>query len=70
MSKQYVIQWKSMVNGRVGKGTKLFDKAEAERLVVELNREYPAIQHEIIAATSRAEQVEKEEGRGMLLSVE
>lgn len=47
MNKCYVIQWKSKVNGRAGRGTKLFDKEEAERLVEELNREYPQILHEL-----------------------
>ena len=52
MNKSYQIQWKSKVNGRAGRGTKQFDKEEAERLVEELNREYPEIEHEAIAATS------------------
>ena len=53
MSKSYVIQWKSKVNGRAGRGTKLFDRVEAERLAAELNREYPDIQHEPLPAESR-----------------
>jgi hypothetical protein len=53
MNMSYVIQWKSKVNGRAGKGTKLFDRAEAERLVAELNHEYPQIHHEI--ANAKAE---------------
>jgi hypothetical protein len=48
MSNAYVIQWKSMVNGRAGKGTKFFDRAEAEELAEELNREYPQIRHEAV----------------------
>ncbi len=48
MSKKYVIQWKSKVNGRTGRGTKLFDLHEAERLAAELNAEYPDIQHDIL----------------------
>jgi len=48
MKKSYVIQWKSMVNGRAGKGTKIFDRESAERLVEELNREYPQIHHEMV----------------------
>ena len=32
MNKSFVIQWKSKVNGRAGKGSKLFDRLEAERL--------------------------------------
>ena len=48
MRKSYVIQWKSTINGRAGKGTKLFDRENAERLVEELNREYPQIHHEMV----------------------
>ena len=55
MSKhRYVIQWKSKVNGRAGRGTKEFDRPEAERLVTELNREYPQIVHEVITAPKGA----------------
>ena len=50
MIKSYVIQWKSKVNGRAGRGTKLFDRAEAGELVEELNREYPQIHHEVVSA--------------------
>ena len=50
MNKSYVIQWKSKVNGRAGRGTKLFDREEAQRLVEELNREYPQIEHEFVEA--------------------
>jgi hypothetical protein len=59
MSKMYVIQWKSKVNGRAGRGTKLFDQAEAERLVEELNLEYPQIHHEVFE-TSQAETSKEE----------
>lgn len=55
MKKNYVIQWKSKVNGRAGRGTKVFEKEEAERLVDELNREYPQIEHglqEVMPATA------------------
>ena len=57
MSKSYVIQWKSRINGRTGKGTNRFDLEEAERLAEELNREYPAIDHEVVEAelTAKAE---------------
>jgi hypothetical protein len=55
MNKTYVIQWKSRVNGRAGKGTKLFDLEEAERLVEELNREYPQIHHEVVSTQPRRE---------------
>jgi hypothetical protein len=51
MNKMYVIHWKSKVNGRAGTGTKLFDRAAAEILVQELNREYPQIEHEIWEAS-------------------
>lgn len=50
MNKNYVIQWKSNSNGRAGRGTKVFEKAEAEQLVEELNREYPQIVHEAVEA--------------------
>jgi hypothetical protein len=50
MNKLYIIQWKSKVNGRAGRGTKTFDKSEAEQLVDELNREFPQIVHEIAEA--------------------
>ena len=50
MNKHYVIQWKSKVNGRAGRGTKMFEKTEAEQLVEELNREYPQIVHELVEA--------------------
>ena len=47
-SRGYVIQWRSKVNGRAGKGTKEFGRAEAEQLAEELNREYPQIHHEAV----------------------
>ena len=47
MNKKYIIQWKSKVNGRAGRGTKLFDWEEARRMVEELNQEYPQIEHEM-----------------------
>lgn len=50
MNNSYVIQWKSKVNGRAGRGTKRFEKEEVERLVEELNREYPQIEHEAVPA--------------------
>ena len=55
MKKTYVIQWKSKVNGRAGKGTKLFDRQEAEQLVAELNQEYPQIVHEIMNTRSEGD---------------
>jgi hypothetical protein len=46
MNKTYVIHWKSKVNGRTGTGTSFFNRAEAEGLAAELNRDYPDIEHE------------------------
>ncbi len=48
MKNGYVIKWKSKVNGRAGRGTKIFSHEEAERLVGELNHEYPEIVHEAV----------------------
>lgn len=50
MSKNYVIRWRSKLNGRAGRGTKEFTHEEAERLVKELNAEYPDIEHDVIPA--------------------
>lgn len=61
MSSAYVIQWKSKVNGRAGRGTKQFDRKEAEQLVEELNREYPDILHEVVKAMPAPPQHEREE---------
>ena len=47
MNKNYIIRWKSKVNGRSGRGTKLFARDEAEQLVDELNTQYPDIEHEL-----------------------
>ena len=52
MSESFIIQWKSTVNGRVGKGTKIFNRKEGEELIRELNREYPEMVHELIIARS------------------
>lgn len=54
MNDQYVIQWRSMANGRAGRGTKMFSREEAEDLVAELNAEYPEILHEIVQAREDA----------------
>lgn len=54
MSKTYVIEWKSKVNGRAGRGTKAFEREEAERLAAELNREYPDIEHEAVRQQTAA----------------
>jgi hypothetical protein len=68
MSKKYIIKWKSKVNGRAGRGTKLFEREEGADLVQELNRDYPDIEHELInfegsnlnrSASDRAEAAEE-----------
>jgi hypothetical protein len=46
--KTYAIHWKSIVNGNIGTGTKRFEKEEAERLAIELNENYPEINHEAV----------------------
>lgn len=48
MIRSYIIQWKSKVNGRAGRGTKHFSHEDAQRLVEELNVEYPQIHHEAV----------------------
>jgi len=54
MNMSYVIQWKSKVNGRAGRGTKRFEKEESDRLVEELNREYPEIEHASVPAADES----------------
>ncbi len=51
----YLIQWKSTINGRAGRGSKLFEFEEANRLAAELNREYPGIHHEPVKADATPE---------------
>ena len=46
--KTHTIRWKSLVNGKIGAGTFLFEKEEAERLAEELNQDYPEILHEAV----------------------
>jgi hypothetical protein len=46
MSKSYGIEWKSHLNGRSGRGTKVFELEDAQRLADELNREFPGIHHQ------------------------
>jgi len=46
--KTHTIHWKSLSNGRIGTGTFLFEKEDAERLAEELNRDYPEIHHAAI----------------------
>lgn len=55
MNKMYVIQWKSKVNGRAGRGTKLFEREDAEHLVEELNSEYPDIEHQMVESDLRSD---------------
>jgi hypothetical protein len=66
MNKMYVIQWKSKVNGRAGRGTKLFERQEAEQLVEELNREYPEIDHQLVEAQPAPQ---PEEVRPIMLAI-
>jgi len=63
MNTNYVIRWKSKVNGRAGRGTKCFERTEAERLAEELNREYPQIEHEAVKWTP--EMAEKASAQAM-----
>jgi hypothetical protein len=62
MSKSYVIRWRSKVNGRIGKGSRLFEKQEADSLAAELNEEYPEIEHEVVhaEADTQAETVDEQ----------
>ena len=55
MKNSYVIQWKSKVNGRAGRGTKTFHREDAEHLATELNLEYPQIVHEAVKFEPRAQ---------------
>ena len=64
MNKTHVIQWKSKVNGRAGRGTKQFSREEAERLVDELNREYPQIEHEVLNTKAEAQPIPSVEFAG------
>ena len=43
MKKKFVIQWQSTVNGRAGRGTKLFERDEAEQLAQELLHQYEVV---------------------------
>jgi hypothetical protein len=53
--KTHIIHWVSSVTGGIGTGKKLFEKEEAERLAVELNSNYPDIDHEAVPAAPPAE---------------
>lgn len=56
--KTYTIRWRSLVNGKIGAGTYLFEKEEAECLARELNQDYPEIHHEaVLSATPPVEPV-------------
>ena len=46
--KTHAIHWKSTVSGKIGIGTRLFEKEEAERLTTELNEDYPDIDHDAV----------------------
>lgn len=68
MNKSYIIQWKSKVNGRIGRGTRQFDRDEADRLAAELNREYPEIHHEVTEAEPSAVRMNEVSNRASLLN--
>ena len=51
--KTHAIHWKCTVTGRIGTGTILFEKEEAEGLVRELNEKYPNIDHETVIPAPR-----------------
>jgi len=46
--KTHAIHWKSTVSGKIGTGTRLFERKEAERLATELNEDYPDIDHDAV----------------------
>ena len=46
--KTHAIHWKSTVSGKIGIGTRLFEKEEAERLTTELNADSPDIDHDAV----------------------
>jgi len=48
MKKTYIISWRSRIGPAAGQGKKRFERAEAERLAEELNREYPGFIHEAV----------------------
>ena len=52
--KTHAIHWESTANGTHGTGPKLFEKKEAERLVIELNEDYPHIKHEAVISVAPA----------------
>lgn len=48
MSKSYVISWNSRLGPAIGRGKKLMEREEAERLAAELNEDYPDFIHEAV----------------------
>ncbi len=48
--KTHAIHWKSTVSGKIGTGTRLFEKEEAKRLATELNEDYPDIDHDAVGS--------------------
>lgn len=45
MEKNYIIAWKSLANGRVGRGKNIFPEEQARQMAAELNREHPGFDH-------------------------
>lgn len=43
------IHWRRRSDGRTGMGPRQFEQAEAETLARELNRDYPAIEHQAVS---------------------
>jgi len=54
MSKSYVISWKARLGPATGRGKKVMDREEAERLAEELNVDYPEFIHEAVLADTGA----------------
>ena len=52
MSKTYMIRWRSKVNGRIGTGSRLFERQEASDFADQLNADYPEIEHEVTEVSS------------------
>lgn len=48
MNTGFVIQWKNQINGRAGRGSKVFSYEEAQQVAADLNAGYPDIEHEVI----------------------
>jgi hypothetical protein len=46
--KTHAIHWRSTVSGKIGTGSRLFERKEAERLATELNEGYPDIDHDAV----------------------